>query len=541
MAHPPAVVADGLSFSLPDGTVVLDDVSATFPVGRTGLIGPNGSGKTTLLRLIAGELRPTAGALRVCGTVHLLRQRLSTAGSVADLLGIAEVRSALHAIEAGSLDQRHFDAVGASWDVDALALAELDALGFAVDEDFLDRDATTLSGGEATRIALAGARLARADVTLLDEPTNNLDTRTRAWLHEALDGWSGALIVVSHDRDLLERVDALVDLDPRGVVSFGGPFSQYQEQRAARQALAERRLREADAELGRAKRQAQAEAQRLAQRDRSARKERARRNVVGGAVDFYQNRSEKKAGSKSTLHDRAITEAGEARSEADAAAREADTIRVQLPGTTLPAGKQVLRASLGGTSLDMVGPERIRLTGDNGAGKSTLLARLLGGDEPWHADVLGDLAVTLAPTVETGLLAQRLDDLDRFPTAIEAVRDAARQRTPHDARALLARFLLRGPAADQPPATMSGGERFRLALARVLFTDPAPRLLILDEPTNNLDLASVEQLVNALDDYRGALLVVTHDEQLAAELGLGRRWHLTRGDDGVRVRDAAAG
>ena len=541
MAHSsPAVVVDGLSYHLTDGTVILDGVSATFPVGMTGLIGPNGSGKSTLLRLISGDLEPTAGQVRVSGSVHMVHQRLSTAGTVADLLGIAPARRALTAIEAGSVDQADFDAVGDDWDVDARAVAELAALGLDADPGFLERDASTLSGGEATRIALAGARLARSEITLLDEPTNNLDTRTRRWLYDALDCWDGPLIVVSHDRDLLERVDALVDLDPRGAVSFGGTFSQYREHRATLQSAAERRLRDADAELDRAKRQAQAELQRQAQRDRSARKERALGNVSKGAVDFYQNRSEKKAGSKSQLHGQAIAEAGEARAEADAAARTADTIRIALPDTTVPAGKDVLRLELGGTRLDVVGPERIRLTGDNGTGKSTVLARILGaGSEPWRDAVLGDVSLDLPPSVPTGLLAQRLDELDGFGSAIEAVRDAAPQRTLHDARALLARFLIRGDRADQSPLTMSGGERFRVALARTLFTDPAPQFLVLDEPTNNLDLASVEQLIEALDDYRGALLIVTHDEHLAAELRVTRRWHLSRGGATLSVEDEA--
>lgn len=551
MAHSPAVVADGLTFHLPSGAVILDDVSATFPTGHTGLIGPNGSGKTTLLRLIAGHLTPTAGSLRVSGRVHLMPQRVSTAGSVADLLGITPVRAALRAIEQGSVDQVHFDAVGDAWDVEPRAVAELATLGLAVDDRFLDRPANSLSGGEATRIALAGARLTGADITLLDEPTNNLDTRTRRWLHEALTAWDGAVIVVSHDRDLLERVDAIVDLDPRGAVTFGGPFGEYQEHRATAQAAAERHLREADAEVGRAKRAAQAELQRQAQRDRSARRERARGNVGKGAADFFQNRAEKGAGAKSSGHAQAVAEAAEARAAADAAARTPDVIRVDLPDTTVPPAKRVLSLRLGpspsptapstvqaqGTLLEVVGPERIRITGDNGVGKSTLLARLVGSPTAAGPSILGDTDVVLPPQVPVGWLAQTLDELDAFPTAIDAVRGAAPSRSPHDARALLARFLIRGDGADQPPSTMSGGERFRLGLTRTLFAETPPQLLVLDEPTNNLDLASVEQLVAALDDYRGALLIVTHDEHLARGLRITRRWDVTRADGPVHVVD----
>lgn len=543
MAHPlSAVTIDGLTFSLPDGTPVLSDIDATFPTGMTGLIGPNGSGKTTLLRLIAGDLVPTSGAVRVSGTVHTVPQRFASAGTVSDLLGISGVRAALSAIEKGSVDQPDFDVVGQDWDVEARALAALDALGFDAVAPFLDRQVASLSGGEATRIAIAGARLARADITLLDEPTNNLDARARAWLAAALRAWSGTLIVVSHDRDLLERVDALVDLDPRGVVSFGGPLSAYDEHREATQAAAERRLRDAEAEVSRARAQAQAEAQRLAQRDRSGRKERALGNVSKGAVDFFQNRSEKGAGRKSLTHLKALEEADRERIEADAAARTPDVVRISLPDTTVPAGKTVVSIVVNDAPLSLTGPQRVRLSGDNGSGKSTLL-EMIRGTTPapsWWADVLGRAHVTVAPSVPTGIISQRLDWLDQFPTALDAVCAAAGGRTPQEARALLARFLIRGHRADQPPWSMSGGERFRVALARVLFAEPAPGLLILDEPTNNLDRATVLQLVQALEDYRGALLVVTHDEHLASDLRVTHTWHLERTDEGLSVRESPA-
>ncbi|MBK7822348.1 MAG: ABC-F family ATP-binding cassette domain-containing protein [Tessaracoccus sp.] len=535
MAHS-AVVVDGLTYHLADGSVVLDGVSATFPVGLTGLIGPNGSGKSTLLNLIAGRLAPTAGTIRVDGSVLLVPQRLTTAGSVAELLGVSGVLAALRAIEAGSVDPADFDAVGDRWDVEARAVAELAALGLPAEPEFLARPASTLSGGEATRVALAGARLARPDVTLLDEPTNNLDTRTRRWLYDALEAWTGAVIVVSHDRDLLERVDALVDLDRRGAVSFGSGFAAYAAHKEQRQATAERQLRDAEAHLERAKRHAQAELQREAQRNRSARKERAAGNVSKGAADFFQNRAEKGSGSKAVAHQKAVQEAADARALADDAARTDDTIRLALPETTVPRGKDVLRLRVGEAVLSVVGPERIRLTGDNGAGKSTLLSFALTSAEP-GIPFLRDVSVELAPTVPTGLLAQNLDGLDQFPTALGAVRDAAPGRTPHEARALLARFLIRGDRADQAPSTMSGGERFRVALARTLFADPAPQLLVLDEPTNNIDLASAEQLVAALDDYRGALLIVTHDEHLARDLRVERVWVATKPCGVLKVDD----
>ncbi|MDN5962281.1 MAG: ATP-binding cassette domain-containing protein, partial [Propionibacterium sp.] len=170
-------MVDHASFELPDGQPVLSDVSAAFPAGRTGLIGDNGTGKTTLMRLIAGELTPTEGSVHVAGSCSYLPQDVTSAAdiSVADQLGITAIRQALTRIEAGSVDVHDYDLVGDDWDVDARAVAELAGLGLRADVGWLDRSMSELSGGEAMGGALAATRLVRADVTLLDEPTNNLD------------------------------------------------------------------------------------------------------------------------------------------------------------------------------------------------------------------------------------------------------------------------------------------------------------------------------------------------------------------------------
>ena len=217
----------------------------------------------------------------------------------------------------------------------------------------------------------------------------------------------------------------------------------------------------------------------------------------------------------------------------EVAARADDVIRIDLPATAVPAGKSVLAIESAGRVLSLWGGERIRLTGDNGAGKSTLVDVLLGRDVPHRAAVFGDaLSVVTPVAVPVGHLAQRTLELDGFPDALTAVRSAAPGRTPHDARAILARLLLRRDAPTRPIAALSGGERFRVALARVLFAEPAPRLLVLDEPTNNLDMSSVDQLVQALEDYRGALVVVTHDDHLARDLRVDATWTVTRPADG---------
>lgn len=539
----PAVVVDGLTFAWPDGTPVLTGLSMTFATARTGLIGPNGCGKSTLLRLIAGELRPDAGTVHVTGALRYLRQDAATApdATVSDLLGITPVRRAIAAIEAGSVDPADYDAVADDWAVEERAVVELAVLGLDADADLLDRPVTALSGGEAMQVALAGIRMARPSVTLLDEPTNNLDSAARARLAAAVDGWPGALVVVTHDRALLEHVDAVADLGRPGAPVFGGAFSAYAAYRAVLQEAAERDLRDADAALRTARRVAVEEETKLARRARAGRKAAASNRYPPIVAGAKERAAQVTAGRVRGIHADRVGQAAAARTEADRAARTDGVIRIDLPQTAVPGGKTVLALASGGRALSILGPERIRLAGANGAGKSTLVDVLLGRDVPHRTAVFGgDLTVTTAPTVPVGHLAQRTLELDVYADALEAVRAAAPGRTPHDARVILARLLLTRDTPTRAVAGLSGGERFRVALARVLFADPAPRLLVLDEPTNNLDMASVDQLAQALEDYRGALLVVTHDEHLARALRVDRTWEVTRPDGGPAVvRDAA--
>ena len=269
----PAVVCSGLSFAWPDGRPVFTDLDVAFAPGRTGLVGRNGGGKSTLLRLIAGPLRPGAGTIVSTGEVAYLPQDLilRTARTVADLLGVSATVAALRAIEAGDTDPAQFATLADDWDVENRARAALERVGFDPGgADALDRPVSTLSGGEAVLTGLAGLLLARAPISLLDEPSNNLDRRARAVLEDVIEQWPGVLIVASHDRDLLERVDQIVELHGGTARTFGGPWSAYAAAIEAEQHAAARQVRAAEGELAREKRQLVETQVKLAQRRRFA-------------------------------------------------------------------------------------------------------------------------------------------------------------------------------------------------------------------------------------------------------------------------------
>ena len=552
-----AIVCSDLTFAWPDGALALSGVTVSFGPGRTGLIGVNGSGKSTLLRLIAGELRASEGSIRTEGEVGYLPQAitLGTRRSVSDLLGITAARDALHAIEAGETGEEAFAAVGDDWDVEERARAWLDRLGLT--SLGLDDRVEYLSGGETILAALAALFLRRPDVLLLDEPTNNLDLDARGRLYDAVASWTGVLVIVSHDRELLGRVDQIADLSAGSVRMYGGNLAAYEDLLAAEQAAAERAVATAAADVRREHRDLVQAETKQARRDRQGRKLAASGSLSRAAASDRKRSAQESAGRSRDLHAERLQAARGRLGEAEQSVRDDAEIRVDLPATAVPAGRTVLTLTglsgpnwhpavrtpappatpapptipappatpapagrLAPAELIVRGPERIALTGPNGAGKTTLL-RAIAGLAP-----LPGVGVRLGAVV--GYLPQRLDVLDDSLTVVDNVREAAPAASVNEVRASLARFLFRGDRADRVAGTLSGGERFRAVLAALLLAQPAPQLLLLDEPTNNLDLASVRQLSQALDGYRGAIVVASHDLPFLRSAGITRWLRLDR-------------
>ena len=558
-----SIVLNDLSFSFPNGRVVLSGLSASFGPGRTGLIGANGSGKSTLLRLIAGSLRPTSGSVTVTGDVGYLPQDLTldVDASVASLLGIAAARDAIAAIEAGDVSQEAFDAVGDDWDVSERALGWLARLGLT--HVGLDDRVGRLSGGEIIMTALAALFLRRLPVILLDEPTNNLDLDARRRLYATVESWPGVMLIVSHDRELLSRMNQIAELYDNSLRMYGGNLEAYEAVVETEQAAALRAVTSAEADVRREKRDLVGNQTKQARRDRMGRQLAASGSLPRIIASARKRHAQETAGRSREIDLERIAAARTRLAEAEEAVRDDDTIRVSLPGTAVPAGRTVLTvrglepgwlpwrserpvSPLDGGEADACepdgceptdgppvgqldelivrGPERVALTGPNGSGKTTVLRYITGE--------LSAACQKNRPDVRRvgayGYLPQRLDVLDDSLTVVENVRLVAPAASVNEVRAGLARFLFRGDRADQQAGTLSGGERFRAVLAALLLAQPPPQLLLLDEPTNNLDMASVRQLSEALACYRGALLVASHDVPFLRSIGVTRWLRLSR-------------
>ncbi|MCX0269202.1 ATP-binding cassette domain-containing protein [Nocardia zapadnayensis] len=535
------IVCSNLSFSWPDDTAVFTDLSFSVPGGRTGLVAPNGAGKSTLLRLLAGELTAGAGSVSVDGVLGYLPQTLPLTGemTVAETLGIAPVLAALNAVESGDTAEEHFTTIGADWDIEERTRAQLERLDLG--ELTPTRRLRTLSGGQVVSLGLAAQLLRRPDVLLLDEPTNNLDLAARHRLYDLLADWKGCLLLVSHDRALLDRMDRIAELHAGEIRFYGGNFTEYEESIRAEREVAAKNIRNAEQEVKREKRELQQARERAARRASNAARNLGNAGLPKIFAGTMKRNAQESAGRANETHAARVDAAKNRLDLAERALRPEQRITLQLPDTDVPAGRTVfagegIRYRFGeqevftgdGADLTIRGPERIALTGPNGAGKSTLL-RIV------HGDLAPESGSIARAEGRVAYLSQRLDLLDLDRTVAENLAAFAPNLPTPQRLNLLARFLFRGSRVDLPVGALSGGERLRATLACVLFAEPAPQLLLLDEPTNNLDLVSVGQLESALDAYRGAFVVVSHDERFLAEIGVQRRLRLADG----RLREVA--
>ena len=568
------ITLDHISYAHPTQPPLFADLSAVFSAPLTGLIGDNGCGKTTLMRLILGDLTPDSGSLAVPEQMAYLPQDLGLGReqTLAELCGIAETLQALQAVESGEYSPELYEVIGDNWDVEERTLATLATYGFTpatlVDRDnpeairaLFTRDMRSFSGGEAVIAALASLMVSDPEFILLDEPTNNLDSSAKAQLFTALEALPCPALIISHDRDLLERVNVIAELhaDRKGLAHlriFEGNYSTYRQALDTEQQAAQRRVTEAKNEVRSAHRE-WVQAQEIISKNMSRVWKDDQPDTI---LALAKDASRQAAAKLRVLRVGKQEQAQEAYQNAQDQVRIQEKIYAELSQQPLPAGRKVLELhradshrvsretftvqqptkvdslhfspteanneSQQGTPAErpehliLSGPEHLRITGANGSGKTTLLNAIAhAGDADYLSPVQPAYRVDYC--IEAAYIPQRIT-LDPKLTLLQSVQRANPGVSEQHLRDQLARLLFRRESVHHKTGELSGGERFRAAVAQVLLADPVPQLLMLDEPTNNLDISSVDWLVQALEAYTGALIVVSHDEDFCRRIRIDR-------------------
>ncbi len=361
---------------------------------------------------------------------------------------------------------------------------------------------------------------------LLDEPTNNLDSDGRLAVAQLLERWQGGVLVASHDRALLERVDRIVELTPVGITIFGGAWPAFAEAREAARARAAGELDRASDALRNTERTLQKAREKKARRDKAGRAWRAKGIEDKMFMDRQKERAENSAARESQLAGRLLGERAEALELARAQVEILTPLSIDLPHSGLPDGRELIalkdvtmafggRRLFGPLSFEVRGPERIAIRGANGSGKTTLFRLLTGELKPSSGEIN-------RLTDRVAVLDQHIGLLNPEENVLDNLRRLNPELSANEAHAALARFAFRNRAALQIAATLSGGERLRAGLACVFARSQPPFLLLLDEPTNHLDLASIEEMEDALKGFDGALIVISHDETFLRTIGIER-------------------
>ena len=570
------ITLDHISYAHPSQPPLFADLSAVFSAPLTGLIGDNGAGKTTLFRLILGDINPSQGIISTPPHIAYLPQDLGLSGHqhLADIFGITKILQALDVLESGDYSPSLYDTIGDAWDIEERTLAALAEHGFGpaltttdtqARRNLLMRPLSTFSGGQTVTAALTALLSSDPEFILLDEPTNNLDSAAKAQLFAALEALPCPALIISHDRDLLERVNVIAELhaDRQGLAHlrlFEGNYSTYRQALDTEQQAAQRRVTEAKNRVRSAHREWVHAQEIISKNMAQVWKDDQPDTILALAKDASRQAAAKLRVLRVGKQEQAQEEYQNAQNEV----RVQEKIYAELSQQPLPAGRKVLELSrvdsrcvdsrvsretfaiqqptkvdslhispAGADSesqqgtpaerpehLILSGPEHLRITGANGSGKTTLLEAIAHAGDPEYRSPV-EPAYRVEYCIEGAYIPQRIT-LDPELTLLQSVQRANPGVSEQHLRDQLARLLFRRESVHHKTSELSGGERFRAAVAQVLLADPVPQLLMLDEPTNNLDISSVDWLVQALEAYTGALIVVSHDEDFCRRIRIDR-------------------
>lgn len=555
-----------ISYIHPDKEVLFSDLNFAISKGqKLGLVGNNGCGKSTLLQIIAGQLSPSSGVIVRPDELYYIPQHFGQYDSltIAQALRIERKQQALHAILSGDASNENFVVLDDDWNIEERSIAALDLWGLG--QFTLSYPMNLLSGGEKTRVFLAGMDIHRPPVILMDEPTNHLDSSGRQHLYDWVEKCRSTLLVVSHDRTLLNLLPEICELEKHQINYYGGNYEFYKEQKTLMQEALQQRIEEKEKALRIARKVARETAERRDKQNVRGEKNHIKKGVPRIVLNALQGKSEKSTSKLNSTHQEKAEKLTDERNQLRSSLSPTATLKTDFNSSSLHTGKILVtakevnfgyhpnsinshiqmnnEANLADTgnhpspdsndiqdnsdfkqqlwqtpiSFQLKSGDRLRIEGANGSGKTTLLKLITGQLRPQEGN-LTRMEFTYV------YLNQEYSIIDNRNSILEQAYAFNNRNLPeHEIKTILNRYLFPASEWDKSCRKLSGGEKMRLAFCCLMISNNTPDIFILDEPTNNLDIQSIEIITATIKNYTGTVIVISHDDYFIQEIGIEQR------------------
>ncbi|WP_343610637.1 ABC-F family ATP-binding cassette domain-containing protein [Chryseobacterium oranimense] len=523
------ILLQNISFGFPGGNLLFHSVNLTIPSHtKSALVGSNGIGKSTLLKIIAQEIQPSEGKVTVKGDLYFVPQMFGNFNdyTVAECLAIDKKLNALQKITSGEVNEAYFDILNDDWDIEERCRHALN--DWKLEDLELDQKLENLSGGQKTKVFLAGIQINQPDIIILDEPTNHLDLEGRKLLYDFIEKANSTVVMVSHDRSLLNLVDTLFELSNQGISAYGGNYDFYAEQKEVEQEALYNDIHAKERALKKAKEKERETIERKQKLDARGKQKQEKSGVARIMMNTLKNNAEKNTSRLKGIHAEKISDISGDLRELRSSLKNVDQMKVRFNDSNLHYGKILINAEninfkyrdenlwSENISIEIRSGARISVKGSNGSGKTTLIRLLLGNIVPSEGKINRAEFNSIYIDQEYSLIGREIKVYD----FVQQFNDGAMPES--EVKTLLSRFLFGKDTWDKNCGILSGGERLRLLLCGLSISSKAPDMIILDEPTNNFDLQNVEILTNSIKEYKGTLLVISHDETFVKEIGVER-------------------
>lgn len=523
------LILQNITYIHPNRELLFSDISLTINrQDKIALTGNNGTGKSTLLKILCGNLQPSKGLVKADVQPYYVPQILGQFNhlTIAEALQIDQKLKAFAEILDGQVTDANLELLGDDWTIEercreAFSKWKLEGMDLA-------QKMETLSGGQKTRVFLAGIDIHQPEAVLLDEPSNHLDAFSRNQLYAYIKSTKNTLVVVSHDRALLDLLDTVCELSHRGITVYGGNYAFYAAQKMIESEALSQDLKNKEKALRKAKETEKESLERQQKLDARGKKKQEKAGLPTISMNTLKNNAEKSTSRMKNVHAEKVGAISGELGQLRKALPGTDKMKLDLDHSGLHKGKVLVAAKdiqFGydnhelwpqALNFQIHSGERIAFEGANGSGKTTLIRMILGRLEPQSGSIVRAGSETIYMDQDYSLI----DDALSVYEQAQAYNSGALQE--HEVKVRLNRFLFTSAYWDKPCKALSGGEKMRLMLCSLTISNQAPDIIVLDEPTNNLDLQNIAILTAAINEYQGTLLVVSHDTRFLEEIHVER-------------------